>query len=140
MKCPKCGEENRTGANFCVECGSKLILTCAQCDHPNLPGSKFCEKCGFKLVELTAPISRELSYDEKLRNIQKYLPEGLREKILSQKDRIEGERKQITVMFADMEGFTGLLDQLGIEDAYSVMDKVYEILIRKVHDYEGVVN
>ncbi|MEJ2282680.1 MAG: adenylate/guanylate cyclase domain-containing protein [Desulfobacterales bacterium] len=140
MKCPKCGEKNRTGANFCVECGNKLILTCAQCDHLNLPGSKFCEKCGFKLVEPAAPISRELSYDEKLRNIQKYLPEGLREKILSQKDRIEGERKQVTVVFADMEGFTGLLDQLGIEDAYTIMDKVYEILIHKVHDYEGVVN
>jgi class 3 adenylate cyclase/tetratricopeptide (TPR) repeat protein len=140
MKCTKCGEENRTGANFCVECGNKLIPTCAQCNHPNLPGSKFCEKCGFNLTEPTGAIPKGLSYDEKLRNIQKYLPEGLREKILSQKDRIEGERKQVTVVFADMEGFTGLLDQLGIEDAYSVMDKVYEILIRKVHDYEGVVN
>ena len=140
MKCPKCGVDNRAGANFCVECGNKLVLTCARCDHLNLPGSKFCEKCGFNLVESAGPVSRELSYDEKLRNIQKYLPEGLREKILSQKDRIEGERKQVTVVFADMEGFTGLLDQLGIEEAYSVMDKVYEILIHKVHDYEGVVN
>jgi class 3 adenylate cyclase/tetratricopeptide (TPR) repeat protein len=64
----------------------------------------------------------------------------LREKILSQKDRIEGERKQVTVLFADMEGFTGLLETLGIEEAYTIMDKVYEILIHKVHDYEGVVN
>jgi class 3 adenylate cyclase len=140
MICSKCGEENRAEANFCVECGNKLILACARCEHLNLPGSKFCEKCGFNLVEAAGPVSRELSYDEKLRNIQKYLPEGLREKILSQKDRIEGERKQVTVVFADMEGFTGLLDQLGIEDAYTVMDKVYEILIHKVHDYEGVVN
>ena len=140
MKCSKCGAENRTAANFCIECGNKLILTCTRCEHFNLPGSKFCEKCGFNLVEEAGPVSRELSYDEKLRNIQKYLPEGLREKILSQKDRIEGERKQVTVVFADMEGFTGLLDQLGIEEAYSVMDKVYEILIHKVHDFEGVVN
>lgn len=140
MKCPNCGIGNRATANFCIECGNKLVLTCARCDHLNLPASKFCEKCGFNLTEPTGPGPKELSYDEKLRNIQKYLPEGLREKILSQKDRIEGERKQVTVVFADMEEFTGLLDQLGIEEAYAIMDKVYEILIRKVHDYEGAVN
>ncbi|MEE4263341.1 MAG: adenylate/guanylate cyclase domain-containing protein, partial [Desulfobacteraceae bacterium] len=140
MKCPNCGVDNREGANFCLECGNKLEFACAQCSHLNLPQSRFCEKCGFKLIEPSGKISRELSYDEKLKNIQKYLPEGLREKILSQKDRIEGERKQVTVLFADMEGFTGLLETLGIEEAYNIMDKVYEILIHKVHDYEGVVN
>jgi class 3 adenylate cyclase/tetratricopeptide (TPR) repeat protein len=140
MKCPNCGIENREGANFCIDCGNKLETTCAQCNHLNLPESKFCEKCGFKLIEPAEKSSRELSYDEKLKNIQKYLPEGLREKILSQKDRIEGERKQVTVLFADMEGFTALFETLGIEEAYTIMDKVYEILIHKVHDYEGVVN
>ncbi|MGD9301000.1 MAG: adenylate/guanylate cyclase domain-containing protein [Desulfobacterales bacterium] len=140
MKCPSCGIKNRKGANFCIDCGNKLELTCAQCNHLNLPEGKFCENCGFKLIEPSEKSSRELSYDEKLKNIQKYLPEGLREKILSQKDRIEGERKQVTVLFADMEGFTALLETLGIEEAYMIMDKVYEILIHKVHDYEGVVN
>jgi class 3 adenylate cyclase/tetratricopeptide (TPR) repeat protein len=140
MKCPNCGIENREGANFCIDCGNKLEITCAQCNHLNLPESKFCEKCGLKMIEPAAKSSRELSYDEKLKNIQKYLPEGLREKILSQKGRIEGERKQVTVLFADMEDFTALLETLGIEEAYTIMDKVYEILIHKVHDYEGVVN
>ena len=140
MKCPNCGGEYSEGANFCIECGSKLEFTCDQCNHLNIPGSKFCEKCGFKLIEPSGQISRELSYDEKLINIQKYLPEGLREKILSQKDRIDGERKQVTVVFADMAGFTGLLEKLGIEETYTIMDKIYEILIHKVHDYEGVVN
>jgi class 3 adenylate cyclase/tetratricopeptide (TPR) repeat protein len=140
MKCPNCSVQNRAGANFCIECGIKLEFTCASCHHLNLPASKFCEKCGSKLIEPSGQIPRELSYDEKLRNIQKYLPEGLREKILSQKGRVEGERKQVTVLFADMEGFTGLIETLGIEEAYNIMDKVYEILIHKVHDYEGVVN
>jgi class 3 adenylate cyclase len=81
-----------------------------------------------------------LSFDEKLSKVQKYLPKGLTEKILSQKDRIEGERKQVTVMFCDMEGFTQLTQRLGPEEAYTIMDHVYEILIRKVHDYEGTVN
>jgi len=83
---------------------------------------------------------KDLSFDQKIEKIQKYLPKGLTEKILSQRDRIEGERKQVTVMFCDMQGFTPLSELLGIEDAYSIIDQVYEILIHKVHDYEGTVN
>jgi class 3 adenylate cyclase len=83
---------------------------------------------------------QELSFDEKITKIQKYLPKGITEKILAQKDRIEGERKQVTVMFCDLEGFTQLSEKLGPEDAYAIMDQIYEILIHKVHDYEGTVN
>jgi predicted ATPase/class 3 adenylate cyclase len=86
------------------------------------------------------PLPKEQSFDEKLNKIQRYLPKGLTEKILAQKDRIEGERKQVTVMFCDMEGFVHLSETLGPEDAYDVMDQIYEILIHKIHDYEGTVN
>jgi class 3 adenylate cyclase len=65
---------------------------------------------------------------------------GITEKILSQRDKIAGERKLVTVMFCDMEGFTSLSEKLGPETIYSLMDQVYEILIHKVHDYEGTVN
>jgi len=74
-------------------------------------------------------VPKDLSFEEKIAKIQRYLPEGLTEKILSQRDRIEGERKRVTVMFCDMEGFTALTQRLGPEEACSVMDKVYEILI-----------
>jgi class 3 adenylate cyclase len=103
-------------------------------------GVKFCNKCGHNLSVPTEAPHKDLSFDEKLTKIQRYLPKGLTEKILSQKDRIEGERKQVTVMFADMEGFTQLSEKLGPEEAYTIMDQVYEILIHKVHDYEGTVN
>jgi predicted ATPase/class 3 adenylate cyclase len=86
------------------------------------------------------PPPKELSFDEKLEKIQRYLPKGLTEKVLSQREKIEGERKQVTVMFSDMEGFTALSERLGPEEAYSIMDQVYEILIHKVHDYEGTIN
>ncbi|KPK24898.1 MAG: hypothetical protein AMK69_15510 [Nitrospira bacterium SG8_3] len=86
------------------------------------------------------PVQRDLSFDEKIAKIQRYLPKGLTEKILSQRDRIEGEHKQVTVMFCDMAGFTALSEELGPEDAYGIMDEVYELLIHKVHDYEGTVN
>jgi len=140
MNCPQCQFENREGAKFCKECGAKLDLTCPQCGNVLSPESKFCGECGSQLIPSSRSAPKELSFDEKLTKIQKYLPKGLTEKILSQKDRIEGERKPVTVMFCDMEEFTPLSEQLGPEEAYSIMDKVYEILIHKVHDYGGTVN
>ena len=144
MKCPKCQFENADGAKFCNECGNKLELTCPQCGKVNQPGSKFCNECGHNLAlsseSSPKPSPKELSFDEKLDKIQRYLPKGLTEKILSQRNKIEGERKQVTVMFCDMEGFTALSEKLGPDEAYAIMDQVYEIPIHKVHDYEGTVN
>ena len=140
MLCPKCQFENREGAIFCGKCGAGLSLVCPKCNTENSPENSFCDKCGHNLTLPLESVPKDLSFDEKLTKIQKYLPKGLTEKILSQKDRIEGERKQVTVMFADMEGFTSLSERLGPEEAYTIMDQVYEILIHKVHDYEGTVN
>jgi class 3 adenylate cyclase/tetratricopeptide (TPR) repeat protein len=83
---------------------------------------------------------RELSFDEKLKKIQKYLPSGLVKKILAQKGKIEGERRQVTVMFCDLEGFTPLSEKVGPEEAYALVDEISEILIDMVHRYEGTVN
>ena len=115
-------------------------MKCPKCQFENPEDARFCMGCGHNLTPPSEPLPRELSFDEKLDKIKRYLPKGLTEKILSQKDKIEGERKQVTVMFCDMEGFTPLVERLGPEEAYSVMDQVYEILIHKVHDYEGTVN
>src|SRR6056297_2061397 len=78
--------------------------------------------------------------ENKIDKIQRYMPQGLTEKILAQKCKIEGERKQVTVMFCDMVGYTALSEEIGPEDAYSIMDQVYEILIYKVHEFGGTVN
>jgi class 3 adenylate cyclase/tetratricopeptide (TPR) repeat protein len=140
MKCPKCQHENPSDAIFCNGCGQKLELACPSCGKTNPPGSRFCNGCGGNLTLPSEPSRRELSFDEKIAKLQKYLPKGITEKILSQRGKIEGERRQVTVMFCDMEGFTPLVEQLGAEEAYAVMDQVYELLIHKVHDYEGTVN
>ena len=140
MKCPECQFDNREGAKFCKKCGAKLNLTCPQCSNPFTPESIFCDECGCKLSKFHEIAPKDLSFDEKLIKIQKYLPKGLTEKILSQRDRIEGERKLVTVMFCDMAGFTTLSEKLDPERAYSIIDRVYEILIHKVHDYEGTIN
>ncbi|NOQ18496.1 MAG: AAA family ATPase [Desulfobacterales bacterium] len=140
MECPKRQTDNPDIRKFCRECGAKLLIICPQCGNENLPGDKFCGECGRNLNLPSEPAPKELSFDEKLDKIQRYLPKGLTEKILAQRDRIEGERKLVTVMFCDMQGFTQLSEKLGPEDAYTIMDKVYEILIHKVHDYDGTVN
>jgi class 3 adenylate cyclase/tetratricopeptide (TPR) repeat protein len=140
MKCPKCQIENPDVANFCGECGADLERVCPNCNHLNPPQFKFCNKCGSSLIIPAKEVPRELSFEEKLAKIQRYIPKDLTQKILAQRDKIEGERKQVTVMFCDMEGFTALTEKLGSEEMYSLMDELYEILIHKVHDYEGTVN
>jgi class 3 adenylate cyclase len=140
MKCPKCQAQNPEGIKFCVECGKKLEIICPKCGFSNSPIFKFCGECGHDLSLPSRPVPKELSFDEKLAKIQRYLPKDLTQKILAQRDKIEGERKQITVMFCDMEGFTSLTETLGSEETYALMDQIYEILIHKVHDFEGTVN
>ena len=115
MKCPDCLFDNSEGAKFCNQCGSSL----AKRAHTELPLQTF---------------------DEKIAKIQPYLPQGMAQKILNQRDGIDGERRLVTVMFCDMEGFTPLVERLGAENAYAVMNQVYKILIQQVHDYEGTIN
>jgi class 3 adenylate cyclase/ribosomal protein L40E len=140
MKCLKCHFQNPKGLTLCSKCGAELEKVCPKCSFRNPPQFKFCGECGHDLNFHEKPIPKDLSFDEKLEKIQKYLPGGLTQRILAQKGKIEGERKQVTVMFCDMVGFTSLAERLGPEESYTLMDKVYEILIHKVHDYEGTVN
>jgi hypothetical protein len=120
MKCPKCQNEIHADDSFCRKCGAKATLTCQECDAEAFRDDQFCGKCGHNLSGPSepAPAPKDLSFDEKIDKIQRYLPKGLTEKILAQRDRIEGERKQVTVMFCDMEGFTRLSERLGSEEAY----------------------
>jgi hypothetical protein len=92
MKCSECQFENPEDSNFCLECGHKFESRCPSCDNLLPINSKFCNQCGHKLKALPTPPLKELSFDEKLDKIQRYLPKGITEKILSQRGKIEGER------------------------------------------------
>jgi len=138
MKCLKCNHDNRQDALFCSECGEKLSFQCPACGKDIETAAKFCDECGAQLTESKFPDLGSL--EEKIDKIQRYLPQGLTEKILSQRNCIEGERKIVTVLFCDLVGYTRMVDQLDPEESYTLMDQVLEILIHSVHHYGGTVN
>ena len=118
MICRKCQFENPAGIKFCGECGTEITLGCPSCSSFNPPQFKFCGECGHSLIPSQEPLApRDLSFDEKLAKIQKYLPSGLTQKILSQKDRIEGERRHVTIMFVDMKEASRLSSWSDIQQA-----------------------
>jgi len=98
MKCPKCQAENFETRKFCKECGAKIIMACPHCGFENLPADKFCGECGNKLTKPGGPAPTAYPKPES------YTPKYLAEKILTSRSALEGERKQVTVMFADLKG------------------------------------
>src|SRR5512145_1151584 len=99
MQCPRCQHENPATAKFCLECGARLVLVCSRCATELPPAAKFCFNCG---QAVSASISSRFS------SPQSYTPQYLAEKILSYKGALEGERKQVTVLFVDVSGFTAI--------------------------------
>ena len=140
MRCLKCQAENLEIHRFCVQCGTKLEKICPNCGASNTPRHRFCGKCGYDLAIAREPIPSSASLEEKSGKTQHHLPEGLTEEILPQRSKIEGQRKQVTVISCDMNGFTSVPQKLGQEKTHSIMDEVFDILIHRVHDYGGTVN
>ena len=101
MQCPQCQHENRDGAKFCNECGTKLEAACPRCGHLNPPGSRFCDECGAGLGQ-PPPIPGAASAGQRAPDT--YTPKHLAERILTSRAALEGERKQMTVLFADLKG------------------------------------
>jgi len=140
MKCPKCQFENREGIKFCEKCGAKLELVCPNC-RANIPlDREFCGECGHNLAtpSPTQAPPVELSFEEKLENIQRYLPGGLTEKILAQRGKIEGERKQVTVLLCNTEGFSTLYERLSafVVDMHSA-GEICDIVLDNVRVSKG---
>ena len=75
----------------------------------------------------------------KIKKIQKYLPEGITEKILSQRDRIEGERKHVTVLFSDLSGYTAMSEKLDPEEVKEIMTRVFDRIKEVISKYDGFI-
>jgi len=138
MKCPKCESNDREGINFCEEYEAKLEIVCPTCKAKIPLCKNLCRKCDQSHTLPSEHAPQEFSFDQKNKRFKNAHPKGLTEKILSQRNRIEGERMQVTVIFCNMESFTPLSELLGIEEAYTNMGPVYKILIHKAHDFEGM--
>ena len=108
MQCRQCRHEVPADAQFCPECGVRLTLACTDCGTENGPGAKFCKKCGRALGAAPAP-EREST---RFASPQSYTPRHLAEKILTSKNAMEGERKQVTVLFCDIANSTELAQRL----------------------------
>jgi class 3 adenylate cyclase/tetratricopeptide (TPR) repeat protein len=134
MKCPKCQFENREGAKFCKECGNKLELICPQCGAAYTPGTKFCDECGQSLTE--AKETPPVDYSQP----RSYTPKFLADKILTTRSSIEGERKLVTVLFADVANYTSMSEKLDPEEVHEIMDGCFQILMDVIHGYEGTIN
>jgi class 3 adenylate cyclase/tetratricopeptide (TPR) repeat protein len=131
MRCSRCRHDNAAGAKFCGECGARLEAPCAACGTTNPPGNKFCQECGAALG--AAPDGRFASPDA-------YTPSHLARKILTARSALGGERKKVTVLFADLKGSLELLADRDPEDARALLDGVLERLMEAVHRFEGTVN
>src|SRR5205823_6491518 len=133
MRCPQCRQDNPAGAKFCAGCGGRLEAICPACGHPNLPSSRFCNECG-------NPVAAPSVAAAALVSPESYTPRYLAQKILTSKSALEGERKQVTVLFADLKGSMELLVDRDPEDARKILDPVLERMMEAVHRYEGTVN
>jgi class 3 adenylate cyclase/tetratricopeptide (TPR) repeat protein len=134
VKCPKCQFENREGVKFCEKCGAKLELVCPNCGA-NIPlDREFCGECGHALVEpKEAPL---IDYSEP----QSYTPKFLADKILTTRGSIEGERKLVTVLFADVANYTSISEKLDPEEVHQIMDGCFKVLMDEIHRYEGTID
>jgi class 3 adenylate cyclase len=110
---------------------------CPSCGEANRPGAKFCRKCG---EELTQPAAARRTSPSTLASPDSYTPKHLAEKILTSRAALEGERKQVTVLFADLKGSMELLADRDPEEARTLLDPVLEHMMEAVHRYEGTVN
>ena len=115
-------------------------MECPACGFAYPETFNFCSRCGCRLTHLLTAETPPVDFNANLEKLQRYLPRGISQKILSHKERLEGERRQVTVLFCDMAGFTQMVARLDTEEAYKTMDNVYEILIHSVHEFEGTVN
>ena len=135
MKCPKCKHDNPSDALFCGECACKLELVCTECGHSNPQSNKFCHKCANDLRKPSEP-AVPVNYSEP----QSYTPKYLADKILTTRSSLEGERKIVSVLFADVANYTSMSEKLDPEEVLQIMDGAFKIMMDETHKFEGTIN
>ncbi len=135
MVCTQCQHQNPDGAQFCNACAVPLDLGCPACGHVNPPRSRFCNECAAPLV-----VPPSTNPETRFASPRGYTPQHLAEKILTSRSALEGERKQVTVLFCDVANSTALAERLGPEGMHGVLNTFFELALADVHRYEGSIN
>jgi len=134
MNCPKCQLENPEGSRFCLQCGAPIERLCPNCSHLSPPTAQFCDQCGHDLRNTNLSLSSDASRP------RSYTPPFLAEKILTSRSAIEGERKIVTVLFADVAHYTGITSRLDPTQVHEILSGCFKILMDEIHRYEGTIN
>jgi Double zinc ribbon len=134
MRCTACGYDSPSGKKFCGECGAPQNRRCPSCGGEIPPETNFCGDCGTPLAETAKQVApRSLT-------LASYTPKHLAEKILRSRSALQGERKQVTVLFADVMGSMDLGESVEAEEWHGIMEGFFRILSDDVHRYEGTIN
>lgn len=133
MKCTSCSHENNATALFCENCGNPMRRSCPACGESVTASAKFCANCGRDLGSVGAPAT------ERLTQLQQAAPAPLQKKILSTRAQMTGERKQVTVMFADIVGSTAHAERLDPEDWSAIVTGAHQRVSDAVYRYEGTI-
>jgi class 3 adenylate cyclase len=134
MRCTKCGTESTTSRKFCAACGSRLPSRCPKCGAENAPSSAFCEDCGTALTGHVAPAATSSPQAASTASYIRVTPEQPDASTV-----IDGERKTVTALFADIKGSTELMRKLDPEEARAIVDPVLHLMMAAVHRYGGYV-
>jgi class 3 adenylate cyclase/tetratricopeptide (TPR) repeat protein len=140
MPCPACGHANPSGSRFCLQCGAALGARCASCGAELPAGARFCNQCGAEVAAAEAPSPSSPARPRAGRAPRDYTPRHLAEKILTQKSSLEGERKRVSVLFADVKSSMDLQQAVDPEEWHRILDRFFQILADGVHRFEGTVN
>jgi hypothetical protein len=152
IACPQCGRQTGADARFCDRCGFQLPLICRGCGAASKPDANFCSSCGTVLARPAPAAQRDAPKSTPSDRAQAapepapatarraYTPAYVAGKILTSRSALEGERKLVTVVFADVVNSSAIAQQLDPEHFHSVMGEVLQLMAGAVHRYEGTVN
>src|SRR5215472_5210548 len=128
MRCSKCGAENPVSKKFCGDCGALLVNLCPKCRADNPAGKRFCGECGTALGASATVASANKSGGSPIQLAD-----------ASYAEILEGERKTVTALFADIKGSTELIRDLDPEEAREIVDPALQLMIEAVRHYDGYV-
>jgi class 3 adenylate cyclase/tetratricopeptide (TPR) repeat protein len=129
VKCAKCGANNRSGRKFCSRCGGPLARSCSKCGAANEPVDDFCGECGTSLSSSSAaPSEPATAVDSAIRITSE-----------AQSETLDGERKTVTALFADIKGSMELMEDLDPEEARAIVDPALKLMIDAAHHYDGYI-